>query len=185
MKLIVLDRDGVINQDSDAYIKTPDEWIPLPGSLEAIARLNHAGYRVVVASNQSGLARGLFSIDHLNAMHRKMQHSLALLGAHVDAVFFCPHTPEDSCSCRKPRSGLLEDIGRRLRVDLRSVPMVGDSMKDIKAAQLVGASPVLVLTGNGQRTLDANAGQLDGIPIFSDLASAADALLGNAREISR
>jgi D-glycero-D-manno-heptose 1,7-bisphosphate phosphatase len=177
MKLIVLDRDGVINEDSDAYVKSAEEWIPLPGSLEAIARLNHAGYRIMVASNQSGLARGLFSIDDLNAMHRKMQRGLSLLGAHVDAVFFCPHAPSEHCQCRKPKPGLLHDIGDRLQVEMAGVPVVGDSWKDVEAAQSVGAMAVLVLTGKGQQTLAKHGTELGTVPVFADLSSAVDALL--------
>src|SRR5690606_15356620 len=130
MRLVILDRDGVINEDSDAYIKSPDEWIPIPGSLEAIARLNRAEYRVVVASNQSGLARGLFDADTLSRIHEKMHRALADVGGAVDAVFFCPHGPDDECDCRKPRPGLLQDIARRLNVSLRGVPAVGDSLRD-------------------------------------------------------
>jgi D-glycero-D-manno-heptose 1,7-bisphosphate phosphatase len=178
VNLIVLDRDGVINEDSSAYIKSVDEWIPIPGSLEAIARLNHAGFRVVVASNQSGLARGLFSIDDLNAIHRKMQRALALLGAHVDAVFFCPHAPHDNCLCRKPRVGLLEDIGRRLQVEMLGIPVVGDSLNDVQAAEAIGAAPILVLTGKGRATLESNAPDLQRVPVFADLSSAVDSLLG-------
>jgi D-glycero-D-manno-heptose 1,7-bisphosphate phosphatase len=177
MKLIVLDRDGVINEESDAYIKSADEWIPVAGSLEAIARLNHAGYRVIVASNQSGLARGLFSIDDLNAIHRKMQRALSLLGGHVDAVFFCPHGPDASCHCRKPATGLLEDIGRRLEVDMGGIPVVGDSWRDIQTARGVGAQPVLVLTGRGRETLARHGGEMEGVAVFPDLSAAVDGLL--------
>lgn len=175
--LIVLDRDGVINQDSDAYIKSVDEWIPIPGSLEAIARLNHAGYRILVATNQSGLGRGLFSIDDLNAIHRKLRRELSVLGAQVDAIFFCPHKPEARCLCRKPLPGLLEDIGRRLRVDLKRIPFIGDSIADIRAASSVGASPMLVLTGKGQQTVARHGNELSGIPVYFDLGAAAEALL--------
>lgn len=179
MKVIVLDRDGVINEESDAYIKSADEWIPLPGSLEAIARLNHAAYRVVVASNQSGLARGLFSIDDLNAIHRKMQRALSLLGGHVDAVFFCPHSPDASCRCRKPATGLLEDIGTRLQVEMTGIPVVGDSWKDIQTARGVGAQPVLVLTGRGQETFASHRSDMEDVAVFADLAAAVDGLLGD------
>jgi D-glycero-D-manno-heptose 1,7-bisphosphate phosphatase len=179
MKLIVLDRDGVINEESAAYIKSADEWIPLPGSLESIARLNHAGFRVIVASNQSGLAQGLFSIDDLNAIHRKMQRALAVLGGHVDAVFFCPHSPDASCHCRKPATGLLEDIGSRLEVEMTGIPVVGDSWKDIQTARRMGAQPVLVLTGRGQETFRAHKAELEGVAVFADLSAAVDSLLGN------
>lgn len=175
--LIVLDRDGVINQDSDAYIKSVDEWIPIPGSLEAVARLNHAGYRILVATNQSGLSRGLFSIDDLNAIHRKLRRELSVLGAQIDAIFFCPHKPEALCLCRKPLPGLLEDIAQRLRVELKGVPFIGDSIADIRAASAVGAMPLLVLTGKGQQTLAKHGSELSDIPVFADLAAAAEALV--------
>ena len=176
MRLIILDRDGVINEDSDAYIKSPAEWAPIPGSLEAIARLNHEGWRVVVASNQSGIARGLFAIDTLMRIHEKMQRALAQFGGAIDAVFFCPHGPDDHCRCRKPKPGLLEDIGARLHIDLRGVPAVGDSRRDLEAARQVGALPILVRTGNGQQTIAGGTGLLD-VPVFDDLAGVVDALL--------
>ena len=176
MKLVILDRDGVINKDSDAYIKHPDEWIPIAGSLEAIARLNHAGYRVVIASNQSGLGRGLFDIDQLNAIHQKMFDLLSQQGGHIDSIFFCPHTPDENCSCRKPQPGLLLEIANRLNSDLSEATFIGDSLKDIQAAHRVGASPVLVLTGNG-KTTSAQLKDTDDIPIYADLATAADALI--------
>ncbi len=149
MKLVILDRDGTINADSNEYIKSPDEWIPLPGALEAIARLNHAGWHVVVASNQSGLGRGLFDVASLNAMHTKMHKLLAAVGGRIDAVFYCPHTPDDGCHCRKPASGLFEQIGERYGIDLKGVPVVGDANRDIVAGAVAGCEPHLVLTGNG------------------------------------
>lgn len=176
MRLVILDRDGVINEDSDAYIKSPEEWIPIPGSLEAIARLNRADYRVIVATNQSGIARGLFTLDTLNRIHEKMNRALADIGASLDAVFYCPHGPEDQCACRKPLPGLLHDIERRLNVSLQGVPAIGDSMRDLQAAVTVGAAPILVLTGKGRRTL-AKLDILAGVPVFEDLAAAVDALL--------
>jgi D-glycero-D-manno-heptose 1,7-bisphosphate phosphatase len=177
MGLIILDRDGVINRDSDEYIKSAEEWIPIPGSIEAIARLYHAGYRIVVATNQSGLARKLFSIDALNAIHRKMFRELGVHGAQIEAVLFCPHGPDDGCSCRKPQPGLLLEIGARLQVDLSGVPCVGDSYRDLVAAKAVGAAPILVRTGKGERTLRDHAKELNGVPVFGDLAAVADALL--------
>ncbi len=147
MKLIILDRDGTINADSDEFVKTPDEWQPLPGALEAIARLNHAGWHVVVASNQSGLGRGLFDVGSLNAMHAKMNKLLAAQGGRIDAVFYCPHAADDHCRCRKPGPGLFEQIGERYGVDLREVPAVGDSARDLVAGVAVGCAPHLVLTG--------------------------------------
>ena len=179
MKIIILDRDGVINEDSDEYIKSVEEWQPIAGSLEAIARLNHAGYRVVVATNQSGLARGLFTIHALNAMHSKMQKELSRYGGHVDAVFFCPHAPEESCSCRKPQPGMLQDIAKRFHLSLNRVPMIGDSLRDVEAARAVDGAPVLVLTGKGKRARDEAGESLKRVPIFRDLAEAVDSLLGN------
>ncbi|MBI5040894.1 MAG: D-glycero-beta-D-manno-heptose 1,7-bisphosphate 7-phosphatase [Gammaproteobacteria bacterium] len=176
MRLVILDRDGVINEDSDAYIKSPDEWVPIPGSLEAIARLNHAEYRVVVATNQSGVARGLFTMDTLNRIHEKMHRALAELGGNVDAIFFCPHAPDDHCVCRKPKPGLFQEIEQRLGVSLGNVPAIGDSLRDLKAALAVGAQPLLVLTGKGLITQAKLVGDLD-IPIFENLAAAVDALL--------
>jgi len=150
-KLIILDRDGTINQDRDDYVKSPDEWEPLPHALEAIAQLNHAGWHVVVASNQSGLGRGLFDLDTLNAMHAKMHKLLAAVGARIDAVFFCPHAPEDKCNCRKPASGLYEQIGDRYGMNLQGIHTVGDSLRDLQAGAAVGCKPHLVLTGKGER----------------------------------
>lgn len=175
MKLIVLDRDGVINYDSAAYIKSPEEWRPIPGSLEAIARLNQDGFHVVVATNQSGIGRGMFEMAALNAIHAKMHQALAQAGARVDAVFFCPHMADDHCRCRKPKTGMLEDIAHRLNTSLRGVPMVGDSSRDIEAAAAVQAAPILVLTGNGKKT--RRAGNLPpNTRVFTDLAAAVEAL---------
>ena len=176
MKLIILDRDGVINYDSDQFIKSPDEWKPIPGSLEAIARLNQAGYRVAVATNQSGIGRGLFDMPTLNAIHDKMHKSLALVGGRIDAVFFCPHTNEANCACRKPKSGMIEEIGTRFGVSLKAVPAVGDSLRDLEAAARLGAQPYLVLTGKGTKTQD-KGGLPDGTLIFPDLAAVVATLL--------
>ncbi len=150
IKLIILDRDGTINHDSADYIKSPDEWLPLPGALEAIARLNHAGWHVVLASNQAGLGRGLFEVSDLNAIHAKMHQQLQAVGGRIDAVFFCPHTPDDACQCRKPASGLFEQIADRYAMDLKGVPVVGDSERDLLAGVAVGCEPHLVLTGKAQ-----------------------------------
>ena len=147
MKLVILDRDGTINADSDDFVKTADEWVPLPGSLEAIAKLNHAGWHVVVVSNQSGLGRGLFDVASLNAMHSKMHTMLAAVGGRVDAIFYCPHAPDESCRCRKPEPGLFEQIGERYGLDLADIPAVGDSQRDLVAAVAAGCEPHLVLTG--------------------------------------
>ena len=150
MKLVILDRDGTINEDSLEYIKTEAEWQPLPKALEAISRLNHAGWHVVVASNQSGLGRGLFDMRALHAMHSKMHKLLAAVGGRLDAVFYCPHTPEQACRCRKPQAGLFEQIGERYGVDLKGVPCVGDTARDLEAGASVGCEPHLVLTGKGE-----------------------------------
>ena len=147
MKICILDRDGTINEDSEEFVKSPGEWRPLPGSLEAIARLNHAGWHVVIVTNQSGLGRGLFDTGELNAMHAKMHAMLAAVGGRVDAIFFCPHTPEDDCGCRKPLPGLYNQIADRYGVDLRGMPTVGDSLRDLVAGAAVGCQPHLVLTG--------------------------------------
>ena len=178
MKLIILDRDGVINEDSDAYIKSPEEWRPIPGSLEAIARLSQAGYRVVVATNQSGVARGLFDLDTLMRMHDKMHRLVGDAGGQIEAVFFCPHGPDEGCGCRKPKPGMFTEIGRRLMVELDGVPAVGDSLRDLQAAEAAGATPILVRTGKGERTL-AQPETVTGIAVFDDLAAVADHLLLN------
>lgn len=178
MKLIILDRDGVINEDSDQFIKSPEEWLPLPGSLEAIALLNRAGYRVVVISNQSGLGRGLFDIQALNSIHDKMLLCLAALGGQIESILFCPHSPDEQCECRKPKAGMFLDLQRRLNITLTDVYAVGDSLRDLQAAQLVNALPVLVRTGKGETTL-ANDEGLEGIPVFADLAEFTQHLLYN------
>jgi D-glycero-D-manno-heptose 1,7-bisphosphate phosphatase len=149
-KLVILDRDGVINEDSDLYIKSPDEWIPIPGSLEAIAKLNQAGYHIAIATNQSGVGRGLYDMDMLNAIHDKLHRLLAKVGGHVDAIFFCPHTDADHCNCRKPLPGLIEKISERYGIPVKGVPIVGDSIRDLVAGVAVGAEPHLVLTGKGE-----------------------------------
>ena len=175
-KLIILDRDGVINYDSDQFIKSPDEWRPIPGSLEAIARLNHAGFRVVVATNQSGLGRGLFDMATMVAVNEKLHRALAHVGGRIDAVFYCPHAADTDCDCRKPKPGLLMEIGQRFGVDLTGVPCVGDSLRDLQAAQAVGAQPMLVLTGKGEKTLREGNFPRSTV-IFPDLAFAVSALL--------
>jgi D-glycero-D-manno-heptose 1,7-bisphosphate phosphatase len=149
MKLVILDRDGTINADSADFVKTPEEWTPLPGALEAIARLNHAGWHVVIASNQSGLGRGLFDVSTLNAMHAKMNTMLAVVGGRVDAIFYCPHAPDEGCRCRKPEPGLFEQIAERYGVALQDVPTVGDTARDVLAGAAAGCEPHLVLTGKG------------------------------------
>ncbi len=170
MKLIILDRDGVINYDSDQFIKSPEEWKPLPGSLEAIARLTQAGYRVVVATNQSGVGRGLFDMPMLNAIHEKMHKACAQAGGRIDAVFFCPHAADANCECRKPKSGMIREIAERFGMDLDGVPSVGDSLRDLEASVRLGAQPVLVLTGKGVKT-QTKGGLPLGTLVYPDLAA--------------
>ncbi len=178
MKLITLDRDGTINQDSDNYIKSPDEWIALPGSAEAIGRLTRAGYRVVVATNQSGIARGLYDMDMLNRIHIKMSNAVRDHGGEIDGIFFCPHGPDDGCDCRKPKPGLFTEIAARLKTNLNSVYAVGDSERDVVAAREGGAVPVMVRTGKGERTLEnPEKENLEGVPVFDDLAAFTESLL--------
>ncbi|MHB1566818.1 MAG: D-glycero-beta-D-manno-heptose 1,7-bisphosphate 7-phosphatase [Acidiferrobacter sp.] len=176
MRLVILDRDGVINEDSDAYIKSPDEWMAIPGSLEAIARLSHEGFHVVVATNQSGVGRGLFNIDMLNRIHNRMVDEVSAKGGQIDAIFFCPHTPADHCACRKPLPGLFVEIAQRLKINLSGAFAVGDSWRDIDAARQAQTRPVLVRTGKGLRTLAAGH-NLDDVLVFNDLAHFADTLL--------
>lgn len=178
MKLIIIDRDGVINEDSDAYIKNTEEWIPLEGSLDAIARLNRAGYTVTVATNQSGLSRGYFDLKTLSAMHRKMESLLAEKGGHIDAMFYCPHGPKDDCDCRKPKPGLLNEIGKRFQTKLDNVLFVGDTLSDVRAAVAANAKPVLVRTGKGDKTeklLKENG--FEDVPVYKNLSKVVDAIL--------
>jgi D-glycero-D-manno-heptose 1,7-bisphosphate phosphatase len=149
-KLIILDRDGTINHDSDDYVKSPDEWQALPGAIDAIARLNHAGWHTVIATNQSGLGRGLFDVATLNQIHDKLHKTLAKAGGRVDAIFYCPHTADDHCQCRKPLPGLFEQIGDRFGVDLPDVHAVGDTLRDAQAAAAVGCQTHLVRTGKSE-----------------------------------
>lgn len=178
-KLLILDRDGTINADSDHFIKSPDEWVPLPGALEAIARLNQAGWQVVLATNQSGLGRGLFDMTTLNAIHEKMRRALALQGGRIEAVFFCPHTAVEHCHCRKPEPGMFKQIAERFGVDLHDVPAVGDSLRDLQAAATAGALPYLVRTGKGCKT-EAEGDLPAGTLVFDDLAQFANAWLASA-----
>lgn len=178
MKLVILDRDGVINFDSDDYIKSAAEWRPIPGSLEAIARLSQAGFTVVVATNQSGIARGLFDLDDLEAMHAKMEHLLQELGGCLAGIFYCPHHPEDKCSCRKPQAGLIDAIEAELGVSAEGAPLIGDSLRDLEAGLAKGCRPILVKTGKGERTLaDLPAELRQQVAVFADLAAAVDYLL--------
>ena len=179
MKLVILDRDGTINADSDEFIKSPEEWVPLPGALEAIARLNHAGWHCVIASNQSGLGRGLFDVASLNAIHTKMYKMVAAQGGRIDAVFFCPHTAEDGCLCRKPLPGLFEQIGERFGVELKGTPVVGDGLRDLQAGVLVGCEPHMLLTGKGAslRGLPLPEPFPAGTKVHEDLGAFADWLI--------
>jgi D-glycero-D-manno-heptose 1,7-bisphosphate phosphatase len=175
MKLVILDRDGVINQDSDAYIKSPDEWKPIAGSLEAIAKLTQSGFHVVVATNQAGVGRGLFDMATLNAIHDKMHRAVGQAGGRIDAVFYCPHAQEANCNCRKPKPGLLEEIGHRFNTSLKGLPCIGDALRDLEATAAVGGRPILVLTGKGKKT------RLETLPadtlVYADLAEAAKSLV--------
>ena len=187
LKLIVLDRDGTINQDRDDFVKSPDEWVPIPGALEAIARLNHAGWHTVVATNQSGLARGVFDTAMLNAVHLRMNQALAAVGGRIDAVFFCPHGPSEGCRCRKPLPGLFELIGERYGIEMAGVPLVGDSLRDLQAGAAVGCACHLVRTGKGARLADAQLDelrqQIPGTQVHADLAAFAEHLIQGERAV--
>ena len=185
-KLIILDRDGTINEDRDDYVKSADEWVPIPGALEAIARLNHAGWHTVIATNQSGIGRGTFDMAALNAMHVKMNQLLAKQGGRIDAVFFCPHIPEDECDCRKPMPGLFTQIGERFGVSLDAVPVVGDTLRDLQAGAAAGCQPHFLRTGKGARldakALDALVSQVPGTRVHADLAAFAEHLILRERQ---
>ncbi len=175
-KLVILDRDGVINFDSAQFIKSPEEWKPIPGSLEAIARLTQSGYKVVVATNQSGIGRGLFDMDTLNRMHQKMHKAAFDVGARIDAIFYCPHAADSKCDCRKPKPGMFKRISETMNVDLTGSPAIGDSLRDLQAGAAVGCQPILVLTGKGEKTHEE--GNLpEGTLIFANLSAAVDHLL--------
>jgi D-glycero-D-manno-heptose 1,7-bisphosphate phosphatase len=180
-KLIILGRDGILNEFREDHIKAPEEWVAVPGALEAVSRLNHAGWHVVVATNQSGIGRGMIDMAAVNAVHAHMLRSLQTLGGRVDAVFFCPHTPEDDCDCRKPLPGMVLDIGRRYGADLAQVPMVGDTLRDLQAAQAAGCEPHLVRSGRAA-ALDAGQvadmlRQVPGTVVHRDLTELATHLL--------
>ena len=185
MNLIILDRDGTINEDRDDFVKSPEEWVPLPGALEAIARLNQAGWQTVIATNQSGLGRGLFDMAALTAIHTKMNTALARVGGRIGAVFFCPHAPEDQCSCRKPLPGLYQQIGERFGVALGTVPVVGDSVRDLEAALAAGCPAHLVRTGKGAAMTEAQIAQLienvPGTQVHADLAAFAESMIQHER----
>lgn len=174
LKLVILDRDGVINQDSDAFVKSAEEWIPIPGSIEAIAELSQQGFTVVVATNQSGLARGLFDLDDLEAMHAKLAQLVEAQGGSVAAIFYCPHGPEDGCNCRKPKAGLIDAIEAEFDTSAQGVALVGDSLRDLEAGISKGCQPVLVRTGKGGKTeaLLADHPALQATPVFDSLLSA-------------
>jgi D-glycero-D-manno-heptose 1,7-bisphosphate phosphatase len=186
MKLIILDRDGTINEDRDDFVKSPEEWVPLPGALEAIARRNHAGWHTVLATNQSGLGRGLFDMAMLNAMHARMNQLLAKHGGRIDAVFFCPHAPEEQCDCRKPLPGLMRLIGERYGVNLAEVPMVGDALRDIQAGAAAGCPTHLVRTGKAGQLdaaqLELMLQQVPGTQVHADLGAFADAIILEERQ---
>jgi D-glycero-D-manno-heptose 1,7-bisphosphate phosphatase len=182
MKLVIVDRDGTLGVERAGYVQTPDEWQPLPGALDAIARLNHAGYHVVIAANMPGLGRGLFDMAALNAIHAKMNKQLAAAGGRIEAVFFCPHAPDEDCGCRKPAPGLLLQIGERYNVDLRQVHAVGDSLRDVQAAVAAGCIAHLVLTGKDApaHTNPLPPAYPPGTRVHADLAAFASALIGPA-----
>ena len=180
-KLVILDRDGVINFDSAQFIKSPAEWKPIPGSLEAIARLCQNGYRVVVATNQSGVGRGLFDMETLNLIHAKMHKSLLTMGGRIDAIFYCPHAADSKCDCRKPKPGMFKRIAETLNVDLNGVPAVGDSLRDLQAGAAVGCQPMLVHTGKGEKTRD-DGGLPEGTLQFADLAAAVNHILAKEKK---
>ncbi len=177
--LVILDRDGVINRDSPEFVKSPDEWQPLPGSIEAIAALSKAGFTVAVASNQSGLARGLFDRNALRAMHRKLRRLVAARGGRVDRIVVCPHGPGDGCGCRKPAPGLYLRLAKHYGTPLDGTPAIGDSLRDLEAARAAGATPLLVRTGNGRKTESALPPELRRVAVYDDLAAAAAALIGS------
>lgn len=183
MKLVILDRDGVINRDSDDYIKSLDEWQPIEGSIEAIAHLHRNGFTVVVATNQSGLARGLFDLDDLEAMHGKLTDLVAEAGGEIAAIFYCPHGPDDRCNCRKPKSGLIDAIEAEFDTSAEGVPLVGDSLRDLQCGQSKSCVPLLVKTGKGERTLAKLAESpeegLAGLAVFENLAAAAPYIVEN------
>lgn len=176
MPYIILDRDGVINHESNEYIKSPDEWHPIPGSLEAIARLNGAGYRVFVATNQSGVARGFYDLEILSSIHEKCFELLRQMGGHIEEIFFCPHHPDELCFCRKPKPGLFFQIQKKYAIPLADTYYIGDSITDIEVARVVGCKPILVLTGNGKSTLDLHP-ELLATPHFNNLSDAVNFIL--------
>ncbi len=187
VKIVILGRDGVLNQYREAHVAAPEEWVPVPGALEAVARINHAGWHTVVATNQAGIGRGMIDMAAVNAVHARMNLMLLAQGARLDAVFFCPHTPEDACECRKPKPGLLLEIGRRYGATLAQVPVVGDTLRDLQAAQAAGCEPHLVLSGRAagltDEALRAITSQVPGTHVHADLGAFADHLLRQAHVV--
>ena len=182
VKLVILGRDGILNEFRDDHVKAPEEWYPIPGALEAVSRLNHAGWHTVVATNQSGIGRGMIDMASVNAVHAHMLKQLMAVGGRLDAVFFCPHTPEDQCDCRKPLPGLMRDIGKRYGIDLKHVPLVGDTLRDLQAAHAAGCEPHLIRSGRaavlGPELVQAMVDQVPGTRVHADLAAFAEHLLG-------
>jgi D-glycero-D-manno-heptose 1,7-bisphosphate phosphatase len=176
-RFLAIDRDGVINEDTDEYIKSAAEWIPIPGSIDGIAKLTQAGYRIAIVTNQSGLARGLFDLAALNAIHNKLREFLSLSGGRVEMILFCPHQPLDGCGCRKPQSGLFAQLAERLGFPLHGLPFIGDSITDIGAGRLAGMEPILVRSGKGERTLRENPKLVNEIRVFRNLKEFADSVV--------
>ncbi len=180
-KLVIFGRDGVLNEYREDHVKSPDEWVPIKGALEAVARLNHAGWHAVVATNQAGIGRGMIDMASMNAVHAHMNQQLMAVGGRIDAVFFCPHTPEDDCDCRKPKPGLLLEVGRRYGIDLSGVPVVGDTLHDLQAARAAGCEPHLVLSGRAQGlegdALQQLLAQVPAAQVHGDLNAFVDYLL--------
>ena len=187
VKIVILGRDGVLNQYREAHVAAPEEWVPVPGALEAVARINPAGWHTVVATNQAGIGRGMIDMAAVNAVHARMNEMLLAQGARLDAVFFCPHTPEDGCDCRKPKPGLLHEIGRRYGAILTQVPVVGDTLRDLQAARAAGCEPHLVLSGRAACLSDdallAITSQVPGTRVHADLGAFADHLLRQAHVV--
>ena len=181
MSFIILDRDGVINYDSDEYIKSPDEWHPIPGSLEAIAQLNRVGFRVLVATNQSGVARGYYDLEMLQLIHEKFLRELASVGGYIDEIFFCPHHPDEGCDCRKPKPGMIQQMLQKYSFNLQQTFFIGDSYSDIEMARSVGCKPILVLTGKGQKTLEYHADKLSHVLSFPNLTQAVEYIVSQSR----
>ncbi len=184
LRLVILGRDGILNVYREDHVKAPEEWEPIPGALEAVARLNHAGWHVVVATNQSGIGRGMIDMASVNAVHQHMMQRLAEAGGRLDAVFFCPHTPEDDCDCRKPLPGLMKQIAQRYGIELRTVPMVGDTLRDLQAAHAAGCEPHLVRTGRAAALNDKQVVEIvQQVPmteVHDDLGEFVDFLLERA-----